>query len=258
MARPRIYRTEVVVVRQTPLGEADRILTMLSPEHGQVRAVARGVRKSTGRLTGHLELLSRVSVSIAEGRALDTVVEAQCLDAMTPLREDLGRLAAGMYVAELADIFALPQERESRDPNARYIFELLTAALSLLGSGAPVQELVACMQLRLLDLAGLSPELVVCVECGLRLEPRDHAFSVAAGGVICPACVAGAPGPVVPVSVDAIKVMRHYGTGDLSAAVRLRVTTTVLGEIGRALRSHLRYHLDREPRSAAFLEKAGG
>ncbi len=246
------------MVRQSPIGEADRVLTMLSPERGQVRAVAKGVRRSTGRLTGHLELLSRASVSIAEGRSLDVVVEAQCLSGMAALREDLGRLAAAMYVAELADAFSVPQEREARDPNARDIYGLLTDALSLLEAGAPVPEMVGCVQARLLAISGLAPELGACVECGSRLAERDHAFSPAAGGVVCPDCVAGAPGPLVPAPVGAIKVMRHYASADLGRAVGLRVPEAVLREVGRVLRAHLARHLDREPRSGRFLEAMGG
>ena len=246
------------MVRQSPIGEADRVLTMLSPERGQVRAVARGVRRATGRLTGHLELLSRASVSIAEGRSLDVVVEAQCLSGMAALREDLGRLAAGMYVAELADALSVPQESETGDPNARGIYALLSEALSRLEAGAPERELVACAQVRLLAVSGLAPQLVACVECGLRLEPRDHVFSAASGGVVCPACAPGAQGPLVPASIGAIKVLRHYASADLSAALGLRVPPAVLGEVGRVLRTHLGQHLGREPRSGGFLESMGG
>ena len=73
MSRLRVYRTEGVVIRQMPLGEADRILTLCSPDMGKVRAVAKGVRRTRSRLGGHLELLNRVSVSVAIGRNLDTI-----------------------------------------------------------------------------------------------------------------------------------------------------------------------------------------
>ena len=132
MARPRVYKTEGIVVRQSPMGEADRVLTLLSPERGQIRAVAKGVRRARGRLTGHLELLNRVHVSISKGRNLDIVVEAQCLDGLPALRNDLGRVAAGMYVAELADAFSVPQDDDHRDSDVRKVYELVTEALSRL------------------------------------------------------------------------------------------------------------------------------
>ena len=106
MAKPRIYKTEAVVVRQSPLGEADRVITMLSPEHGQIRAVAKGVRRSTGRLTGHLELLNRVEVSVAEGRNLDVVT--------ADFRAATISLLKGNGDGTLQPAVALPRRAEKR------------------------------------------------------------------------------------------------------------------------------------------------
>ncbi|MDD9994445.1 MAG: DNA repair protein RecO [Dehalococcoidia bacterium] len=230
MARPRVYKTEVVVVRQSPMGEADRIVTLLSPERGQIRAVAKGVRRAGGRLTGHLELLNRVQVSLAEGRNLDIVVEAQCLDGFPALRSDLGKVAAGMYLAEIADAFSVPQENDHRDSDARKVYELVAEALGRLEAG---------------------------VECGLGLAQRDHAYSAAAGGIVCPDCITGAPGPFLPVSVNAIKALRYYMSQGLAGAAALKVPYAVRKDAGRILDTHLRYHLDREPRSAGFLQSIG-
>ena len=77
MAIPRIYKTEAIVLRQNSLGEADRIVTLYTPSNGKVRAVARGVRRPKSKLSGHLELLNRVKISLARGRNLDIVSEAE-------------------------------------------------------------------------------------------------------------------------------------------------------------------------------------
>ncbi len=257
MARPRVYKTEAVVVRQSPMGEADRIVTLLSPERGQIRAVAKGVRRAGGRLTGHLELLNRVQVSVAEGRNLDIVVEAQCLDGFPALRNDLGKVAAGMYVAEIADAFSVPQENDHRDSDARKVYELVAEALGRLEAGDPADELLAGFKVRILALAGLAPEMSACVECGLSLAQRDHAYSAAAGGIVCPDCITSAPGPFLPVSVNAIKALRYYMSQGLAGAAALKVPSAVRKDAGRILDTHLRYHLDREPRSAGFLQSIG-
>ena len=257
MTRPRVYKTEAVVVRQSPLGEADRVVTLLSPERGQIRAVAKGVRRAKGRLSGHLELLNRVQVSIAEGRNLDIVVEAHCLDGLPALRSDLGKVAAGMYVAELADYFSVPQEDDHRDSGVRKVYELVTETLRRLEAGAPADELLARFKVRLLALAGLAPELSVCVECGLSLAQREHAYSAAAGGMVCPDCITSAPGPFLPVSVNAIKTLRYYMSQGLAGAASLKVPSAVHADASRVLDTHLRYHLDREPRSASFLQSLG-
>ncbi len=254
MAKPRVYKTEAVVVRQSPLGEADRIVTMLSPKHGQVRAVAKGVRRSTGRLTGHLELLNRVEVSVAEGRNLDVVTEAQCLDGYPVLRNDLDRVSAGMFLAELADGFAMPEGHGPPDAQGREMYELLVRTLSRLESGEPVERLLPYFQIRVLALSGLAPALSVCVECGRPLEQRTHVYSADAGGIACPNCVTSAPGPFLSVSVGAIKLLRFYQSRTLDEAVELEVPRDVLDEVDKVLDAHLRHHLDREGRSGRFLK----
>jgi DNA repair protein RecO (recombination protein O) len=263
MAKPRTYKTEAVVVRQSPLGEADRIITMLSPERGQIRAVAKGVRKSTGRLTGHLELLNRVEISVAEGRNLDVVTEAQCLDGFPALRDDLERVSAGMFLAELVDGFAMPEGHGPPDAQGQEMYRLLVQTLDRLNRGQPVERLLPYFQVRVLALSGLSPELTVCVQCGRTLEQRRHAYSAGGGGIACPDCVSDAPGPFLSVSVGAIKLLRFYQSRGLDEAVELDAPPGVLEEANRLLDAHLRHHLDREIRSSRFLktldrEQAGG
>lgn len=254
MAKPRIYKTEAVVVRQSPLGEADRIITMLSPEYGQIRAVAKGVRRLNSRLTGHLELLNHVEVSVAEGRNLDVISEAQCLSGYPSLRDDLDRVSAGMFLAELADGFAMPEGHGPPDAHGREVYGLLVETLGRLESGEPPERLLPIFQLRVLAFAGLAPEMTLCGQCGRALEQRHHAYSAGAGGIACPDCVTSAPGPFLSVSVRAIKLLRYYQTRTLDEAVALDVPDDVMQEVNRVLDAHLRHHLDREIRSGRFLK----
>src|SRR5438270_4287523 len=100
---PRVYRTEAVVLRQRRLGEADRIVTFFSPQLGKIDAVAKGVRKQTSRKAGHLEPLSWTSLLLATGQNLDIITQSETVESFLPLREDLQRLARGLYVCELVD-----------------------------------------------------------------------------------------------------------------------------------------------------------
>ncbi len=254
MAKPRVYKTEAVVVRQSPLGEADRVITMLSPEYGRIRAVAKGVRRSTGRLTGHLELLNRVEVSVAEGRRLDVVTEAQCIDGFPTLRDDLNCVSAGMFLAELVDGFAMPEGHGPPDAQGREMYALLVRTLNRLDQGQRVDVLLAYFQVGVLALSGLSPELTVCVECGRVLEQRSHAYSAGGGGIACPDCVAGAPGPFLSISVGAIKLLRFFQSRSLDEALELDAPPGVTAEANGLLDAHLRHHLDREVRSSRFLK----
>ena len=103
MSRPRTYRTEALVLRQSPLGEADLLLSLFTPHRGKVRATARGVRRLTSRMVGHLEPLTRVDLFLSKGRSLDTISQAQVLDSFQALKTDLETISHGIYVAELVD-----------------------------------------------------------------------------------------------------------------------------------------------------------
>ena len=248
MPRLRTYKTEGVVLKQTPLGEADRILTMLTPDRGKLRAVARGVRRPRSRLGGHLDLLNRVSISLSEGRSLDAVTEAETLRSFRLLREDLERVSRALYMAELADAFSV---ENAPGPE---MYRLLLDSLGWLECTARPGLLLRRYEVRLLEHSGYRPELYSCVECGSSLEPGDHAFSSAVGGVLCPECRAGAARSVVPVSKNCIKVLRFLQREDRSERVEsLRVSDGMLRELERLLRSYLRYVVERELRSAEFV-----
>ncbi|MCS6911433.1 MAG: DNA repair protein RecO, partial [Anaerolineales bacterium] len=124
--RERTYRTEAIVLRRKDIGEADRILTLLTPERGKVRVVAKGIRKPRSRKAGHLELFTRTHLLIAAGRDLDIVTQAQLADAHQPIREDLVRGAYAAYAVELMDRFT-PEQQESPE-----LYNLLAAMLAWL------------------------------------------------------------------------------------------------------------------------------
>ena len=112
MPRNRTYSTEAIVLRQTALGEADRVLTLFTPDLGKLGAVAKGVRRPVSRTGGHLELLNRVRVTLAQGRTLDVVTDAQATQSFAGLRSRLQSISRAMYAAELVDRFCI-----DRSPN---------------------------------------------------------------------------------------------------------------------------------------------
>ena len=165
MSRFRTYRTEGVVIRQMPLGEADRILTLCSPDMGKVRAVAKGVRRTKSRLGGHLELLNRVSVSVAIGRNLDTINEASSISTFSGIRTDLRRISRAMYVAELVDCFSM----EGNGNQA--IYHLLLSTLLWLERAANLDLLMRWFEMRLLECPGTCPNLSTALNA-------DHCWSL--------------------------------------------------------------------------------
>ena len=248
MARPRTYKIEGIVLKQLPLREADRLLTLFTPGRGKLRAVARGVRRVKSRLAGHTEQLTHVRLSVDVGKSLDVVSEAQTIHSFRRVKEDLGRLSQGLYLAELVDGFSVEQ---SPSPA---VFQLLLAALGGLEEGAGGEVLLRYFETALLARSGFGPELQRCVECRRSLDPSDHLFSCDRGGALCPTCRNTSRGPLIPVSLNAMKVLRFFQRESLSKAVRLHASDGVLNEAERLLRAYVRYVLERETKSAEFMK----
>lgn len=250
--RSRSYSTEGVVVRQRDIGEADRLLWIITPDHGIIRAVARSARKPGSRLGGHIDLLRHVALSMRTGRSLDQVSQAETVSGFISLRQDLVRATTGSYVAELAERFSVEGGAN------RHLFELLVSALGYLQTTTRAEWLPRWFELRLLSISGFMPELYACVDCGGELVQEDHVFSSERGGLVCPGCRAGGSDVLLPASEGAIKLLRYLHTADWKAAERLRINDEVSRQTARILRSHMRYVLDHSIRSIAFLDEVSG
>ena len=244
---PKTYKTEAIVLRHYPIGEADYVLTLYTPGRGKVRAVARGARRIKSKLGGHVEPPMRTSLFISNGQNLDSVSQAEVIEGFRPLREDLPRLSQALYMLELVDAFS--QEEQSNYP----LYRLTLDALRSLSGDAP-SALMPFFQMRLLDYTGFRPELLRCVECDIDIEPGLHSFSPGRGGTLCDSC--RPPGvSVLPMSLNAIKVLRFLQRESMPSAERLTLEPETLAELDRLLGSLLRYVLDRDLKSSRFLHE---
>ena len=248
--RPRVYKTEAIVLRTMELGEADRVLTVLTPRLGKLRVIAKGVRRPRSRIGGGLQPFSDVQLVLAVGRTFDVVTSSSLEDPHLGLRNDLHSTAAAWYVVELADRFC-EGAADSHDA-----FRLLAQALSALDAGSEIaREVVArWYELHLLDAMGFRPELGRCLECGADIEPEGNAFSAVGGGVLCPECRPQALA-ARPLSADALKVLRHLQRSPLVGVLRLRVEPPLHREVERLLHATVSAVLERELRSRDFLEE---
>jgi DNA repair protein RecO (recombination protein O) len=129
MSRPRNYQTEAIIIKKTKLGEADRILTLYTPQLGKIQAVAKGVRRPRSKMSGHLELLTHSLVSLARGKNIDTVTGTQTINSFLPLKSDLRLTSYALYVTELVNQFGA--ESLENQP----LFELLRQTLHRLCLG---------------------------------------------------------------------------------------------------------------------------
>jgi DNA repair protein RecO (recombination protein O) len=236
-----LYRDHGVVLRTYKLGEADRIVTLITKGNGKVRAVAKGVRKTKSRFGGRLEPTRHVSLLLYEGRELDLISQAETVDHFRSVREDLDRLTRATAMLEAVDQIA--QEREV---NPRLYQMLLGALRTLEANDAPL--VVPAFFWKLLALEGFQPLVDACATCG---EEDDLvAFEIDEGGVLCRSCRRG-----TAVSPAAIALMQQILGGRLAAALN-EPPSSATHEVEHLATRALEHHLERRLKSVTLLDRA--
>jgi DNA repair protein RecO (recombination protein O) len=254
--RERTYRTEAIVLRRKDIGEADRILTLLTPGQGKVRVIAKGIRKPRSRKAGHLELFTRAKLLLARGHDLDIVTQAELVEAYRPVREDLLRSAYAGYMVELLDRFT-PDEQENPE-----LYELLTHGLAWAATAANLALAARAYELHLLSAAGFQPQLYRCVSCRKELLPEDQFFSPHDGGVICAACGAPPEGPYdpraragwLPLSLNALKLLRFTQSNPYAKVAALTISPRTAAEVETLMARYITILLERQLKSVEFLK----
>jgi DNA repair protein RecO (recombination protein O) len=239
-----LYRDRAVVLRTYKLGEADRILVLLTAGHGKVRAVAKGVRRTKSRLGGRLEPLNHVDLLLYEGRELDIVSQADLVEPWRQLHEDLTRLAQGLAMAEAAEQVA--QEGETTTP----LYRMLVGALRALAR-QPGPLVVAAFYWKLISLDGGAPMLGECAGCGAEAPGVELvAFDIAEGGALCQGCRRGQA-----VSPAALELVRWILGGQLVKALEMPASS-LTNEVAHLATASLETHLERRLRAVHVLGRA--
>ncbi|MFN8039128.1 MAG: DNA repair protein RecO [Acidimicrobiales bacterium] len=236
-----LYRDEGVVLRTWKLGEADRIVVVLTRGHGKVRAVAKGVRKTRSKFGARLEPTSHAALQLYEGRELDVITQAESIDHFRAIRDDLDRLTKAVAMLEAVD--QLAQEREV---NPR-LYQMLLGALRSLAA-ADSALVVPGFFLKLLALEGYRPVVDDCVACGATEDLV--AFDLDSGGVLCRGCRRGQA-----VSPDALDLLQQILGGGLAGALR-QPASPATHEVDQLATRSLEHHLERRLRSVAVLDRA--
>lgn len=247
MRPPRLYRTEAVIIRRIDLGEADRIVTVYSPTLGKIRAVAKGVRRPSSRLGGHLELCTQAQLLLAKGQNLDVITQSQAINSFLPLHDDPDRAHASLYLCELIDRFT---DEGIANQGA---YKLLVDTLHWLSRSQHVPLVLRSFELRLLAHMGFEPSLYWCVRCQAELRPVPNFFSASQGGAVCPSCALN-EFDARPLPVDTLKVLRFLLSPDAERAEKLRVAPDIQNQVEGLLRAYIRYTLDREPAAWKLLD----
>ena len=233
------YRDSGVIVRTHKLGEADRIVSVITENNGKVRAVAKGVRKTRSRYGGRLELLRHLDLQFYQGRGdLDIVTQAETRDHWPEIREDLDRLGKALTSAEAVD-----QVVQDKQPNQE-AYRMLCGALETLQRSDPVL-IVPAFMLKLLAHEGVAPVLDECVVGG---EATDlEFFDPRVGGGTCAAHQRGRRG-----SSSALELMRATLGGALATVLEVQQAPHT-DEVSTIAHRLWEFHIERRLRSTELL-----
>jgi DNA repair protein RecO (recombination protein O) len=239
-----LYSDEAIVLRTHKLAEADRIITLLTREHGIVRAVAKGVRRTTSKFGSRLEPFTHVDLQLAIGRNLDTITQAETRAPYgDPISADYDRYTNASVMLETAERLV----SEERQPSVQQ-YLLLVGALRAMTSGEHRSgDVLDSFLLRSLSVAGYAPSFAACATCGL--EGPHRAFSPAAGGSLCPTC--RVPGCASP-AMETLALMGALLSGDWPVvhAADLRHRR----EARSLVAAFVAWHLERGLRSLPYVE----
>jgi DNA repair protein RecO (recombination protein O) len=241
----KLYRDTGVVLRVHKLGEADRIVTLITQRHGKVRAVAKGVRRTRSRFGARLEPFGHVDVQFYTGRSLDIVTQVETLDAFgIGLVGDYPRYTAGCAVLETADRLAV----EEGEPAMR-LYLLVAGALRALAGGERDPSLVLdAFLLRAMAYAGWAPAVDECARCA---EPGPHqAFSIQAGGSVCVRCRPAGSSRPTAATVELLSALLH-GVWQVAD----RTEQSARREASGLVAALLQWHLERQLRSLPLVER---
>ncbi|MGN5240719.1 MULTISPECIES: DNA repair protein RecO [unclassified Rhodococcus (in: high G+C Gram-positive bacteria)] len=243
----KLYRDNAVVLRQHKLGEADRIVTLLTRRHGLVRAVAKGVRRTRSKFGARLEPFAHIDVQLHPGRNLDVVTQVQTLDAFAiGIVDDYGRYTTACAILETAERLA----GEERAPVPRLHALTVGALRAVCDRTRPPELVFDAYLLRAMLYAGWAPAITHCARCD---RPGPHtAFHVGAGGAVCVECRppgAATPAPGVLELMDAL----NRGNWEVSESA----SASVLSQTSGLIAAHLQWHLERQLRTLPLIERGG-
>lgn len=246
-----VYKTNALVLRRIPLGETDKIVTLFTREYGKLSAVAKGARKTTSRLAGAAEPLMLLRALLAEGMNLDVLTQCEIRESFPGVRGDFGLFLRATYACELLD--RLTVERDAA-PEA---FDLLLSTLYVLQRAVDPDATLHAFELQLMAQVGYEPRLDACARCDRDFSETEPpaAYSAPRGGGLCGPCADQARDETLKMSPETAAMMLRLGAEeDARALAAIDLAPAVRDEMNRILRAHLRYRLERDVKSTAFLD----
>ncbi|MFD2369702.1 DNA repair protein RecO [Brevibacillus sp. GCM10020057] len=243
-----LVKWEGIVIRSVDYGESSKVVTLFTREHGKLGIMARGAKKTKSRLAAVSQLFSHgyYLCKAGPGSGMPDLSQGDIMESFRDLRQSLHATAYAAYIAELLD--RLTHERE---PNP-YLFQLLLHTFRYLDEGRDAEILCRIFETKMLSVAGISPQLSACANCGAEREP--YAISVSQGGLLCPVCLPSDP-YAITVTPSTWKLLRLFQVFDLERLGEIEVKPATRSQLKHILRSYMDEHLDLRLKSRSFLEQ---
>lgn len=240
-----LYRDEAIVLRTQKLGEADRIITLLTREHGRVRGVAKGVRRTKSKFGARLEPGSHIDIQLYTGRTFDTVTQVESIENYgEALTDDYSRWTIAGTILEAAERFTSHEHEPALQE-----FKLVTGAMKALAENKYDSSMILdAYLLRSLAVGGYAPSLVNCSKCDAA-GPHRY-FSLVGGGSVCADCRPSASATPAP---ETLKLMSDLISGDWESAMASELRNR--REANGLIAAYLQWHLERGLRSLQIVER---
>lgn len=248
------YRTKGIIIKKIDYGEADRILTIFTSGLGKISAIAKGVRKTTSKMGGYLELFNVVDLMLAEGKNLEIVTSVKTINNFTNLCGSLNKTCKAYYIIELLDKLTPDEYKDTR------VFNLCVKTLMVLNEkniNNSLQEnlVIQSSKLKLLVLLGFSPRLDKCLNCGSKAKQNSaYYFSNVFNGVICVKCISF-DRSAVKLNANQFKILRILNSNDFNLILRLDIQEKDIKYISEILDSYIKFIIEKDIKSINFMRK---
>ncbi len=242
----KLYKVEAVVLRSRDLGGGDKLLSLFSREHGKMKVAAHGATKPSSRKRGAVQLFSHTKFLIHRGRELDSVSQCEGVEMFSFIMGDLEKIGYASHLAELVDVLA--PEGEPNEP----LFFLLLETMRLMET-ADAEILSRSFEINAAGFMGYRPVLELCAQC--QGQPAGNIFfSPGQGGVLCETCGHLEPG-AMPCSRGVVETLKVFLNWPPARLRQLKVGEAARMQIKKILYEYLKYHLEQDLKSAAFLNR---
>ena len=242
----KLYKVDAVVLRSIECGNGDKLLVLFSRELGKIKVMAHGVTKPSSRKRGFVQPFTYTKFLVNRGRELDSVSQCEGIEMFSFLKNNLVKISYASYLAELID--SLTPEGEQNEQ----LFFLILETMRLMEEGE-AEILTRSFEIKAMGLMGYRPVLEICAQCGGPLADGLF-FSARIGGVLCEVCSTADPRsyPCSRGMVETIKVLLNWPQDRLH---QLKIGHADRGKIKILLYDYLKYYLERDLKSASFLNR---